>query len=140
MELDEIREELKKRGYTIEDLAAELGMNRSSVSRVLNGTNPLKESLRRHIELLLKGGDEAVFVYRVNLTSSQVRELCGEKYLGAAEDKNGALQLSARASRALRLIIMHNLKRLAEAGKESPAWSPEDRAEIEALLNSKDAE
>lgn len=135
MTTDEIKELLAARGWTQAELAEKLGCNAKSLNEVLRGARPLTETMNRHIELLLREQDEAVFVYRINLTTEQVRELCGERYTGV-EEKDGKLILPPRARKAVELVIRHNLARLARIGAQWEGWSPEDRALLDALENA----
>lgn len=135
MEIDEIKKMMEEQGYNITTLAQKLSMNRETLGRVLSGKNPMTDTLRKHIELILGSADEAVFVYRINLTTEQVRELCGERYTGM-EEKDGKLILPPRARKAVELVIRHNLARLARIGAQWEGWSPEDRALLDALENA----
>lgn len=137
MEIDEIKKMMEEQGYNITTLAQKLSMNRETLGRVLSGKNPMTDTLRKHIELILGSADEAVFVYRINLTTEQVRELCGERYTGV-EEKDGKLILPPRARKAVELVIRHNLRRLARIGAQWEGWSPEDRALLDALENTPD--
>lgn len=134
MTTDEIKELLAARGWTQAELAEKLGCNAKGLNEVLRGARPLTETMNRHIELLLREQDEAVFVYRINLTTEQVRELCGERYTGM-EEKDGKLILPPRARKAVELVIRHNLRRLARIGAQWEGWSPEDRALLDVLEN-----
>lgn len=135
MTTDEIKELLAARGWTQAELAEKLGCNAKGLNEVLRGARPLTETMNRHIELLLREQDEAVFVYRINLTTEQVRELCGERYTGM-EEKDGKLILPPRARKAVELVIRHNLRRLARIGAQWEGWSPEDRALLDVLENA----
>lgn len=135
MEIDEIKNAMREQGYNITTLAQKLSMNKETLGRALSGKNPMTETLRKHIELILGSTDEAVFVYRINLTTEQVRELCGERYTGV-EEKDGKLILPPRARKAVELVIRHNLRRLARIGAQWEGWSPEDRALLDALENA----
>lgn len=132
MTTDEIKKTLAARGWTQAELAEKLGCNAKGLNEVLRGARPLTETMNRHIELLLRENDEAIFVYRINLTTEQVRELCGEQYTGAQE-KDGNITLPPRARKAIELVIRHNLMRLAKLGAQWEGWSEEDRALLDAL-------
>lgn len=137
MEIDEIKNAMREQGYNITTLAQKLSMNKETLGRALSGKNPMTETLRKHIELVLGSADEAVFVYRINLTTEQVRELCGERYTGM-EEKDGKLIMPPRARKAVELVIRHNLRRLARIGAQWEGWSQEDRALLDALENAPD--
>lgn len=132
MDIDEIKAAMKEQGYSITALAKKLSMNKETLGRVLSGKNPMTDTLRKHIELILGETDEAVFVYRVDITHEQVRELCGERYTGV-EEKDGKLILPPRARKAVELVLRHNLRRLARIGAQWEGWSDEDRALLDAL-------
>lgn len=152
MEIDEIKKMMEEQGYNITTLAQKLSMNRETLGRVLSGKNPMTDTLRKHIELLLTGPvtppepKEAVFVYRINITDREAREICGEKYLGgpgqdpdgksAAKDKRpgeDGITITPAMETALHAVITYNLRRLARIGAQWEGWSEEDRALLDAL-------
>lgn len=155
MTTDEIKAAIKAQGYTIGSFAKKLGITGDALGRVLSGARPFSPSLRKHIELLLANPatpptpQEAVFVYRVNLTAREVRELIGEKYLGGqGQDPDGmrdakdtrpgedGITITPEMEKALHLIITHNLRRLARIGAQWEGWNPEDRALLDVLENA----
>ena len=154
MDIPEIKKAMEAQGYNITTLAQKLSMTREALGRALSGKNPMTDTLRKHIELLLSNPatpptpQEAVFVYRVNLTAREVRELIGEKYLGGqGQDPDGmrdakdarpgedGITITPAMEKALHLIITHNLRRLARIGAQWEGWSQEDRALLDVLEN-----
>lgn len=67
MTLEEINEELKKRGWTNRKLAEELGVNESGLGQILKGNRPLTEQLSKHIEYVLDKRKQQTFIYTVDL-------------------------------------------------------------------------
>lgn len=152
MDTSEIRKKIAAKGYTQAEFAEKLGITRETLSRVLKGKQTMTETLRKHIELLLTGPvtppepKEAVFVYRINITDREAREICGEKYLGgpgqdpdgksAAKDKRpgeDGITITPAMETALHAVITYNLRRLARIGAQWEGWSEEDRALLDAL-------
>lgn len=113
MTLEDIKNELNRRGMTQADLAQKLCLSKDAVNKVLNGRAPLTDTLKRHIELLLFGQREALLVYRVNLTDGQVMELCGDKCAANPKDRTAAVEA----------VVQHNLQELVALGR-GYKWPP----------------
>lgn len=112
MNVDDIKKELEKRGWTQDELAKKLAMGKSSIANVLCGVSPLKERLRRHIELLFSMPDMAVLVYKINLTEKQVEDLtAGEQFPDTEEGQR-------RKEEAVQMVLRHNAETLAALRKK----------------------
>lgn len=111
MNIDDIKEELKRRGWTYIDLAEKLAMGKSSIYNIMNGVSPLKESLSRHIELLFSVPESAVLVYKVNLTEKQVYDLTAQQQFPPTEEGQ------QRRAEAVAAVIKHNMQMLEQAGR-----------------------
>lgn len=112
MNIDDIKEELKRRGWTYIDLAEKLAMGKSSIYNIMNGVSPLKESLSRHIELLFSVPEMAVLVYKINLTEKQVEDLtAGEQFPATEEGQR-------RKEEAVQMVLRHNAETLAALRKK----------------------
>lgn len=111
MNIDDIKEELKRRGWTYIDLAEKLAMGKSSIYNIMNGVSPLKESLRRHIELIFNEAESAVLVYKINLTERQVYDLtAGQQFPPTEEGQK-------RRAEAVEAVIKHNMEQLEKMGR-----------------------
>lgn len=117
MTISEIKDELSRRGWTQADLAEKLAYSAKSLYEVMRGARPMTASLRRHIELLLSEPRETILVYKVDLTDSQVTELCGV---------DCPVDTDSRAA-AVEAVLHHNLKELIELGKMC-TWNESERA------------
>ena len=121
MTIDEIKAKMDKDGISIQELADKLSMSRDALSRVLNGKNVMKETLRKHIELILFPARTMMVVYTVDLPDAAVKRL-----LGADEYKLSAAEKRA----ALEAVLRHNLVELAKLGSTVACWSDETRAAL----------
>ena len=107
MTLEEIKAEMEKRGITYVALAKKLAMNQNSLRNILSGRVPLKETLRRHIELIFSMPDLPWLVYKINLTDKQVEDLtAGEQFPATEEGQRKKME-------TLKLVIKQNAETLA---------------------------
>lgn len=116
MTIQEIKEELVRRGWTQADLAEKLAYNAKSLYEVLRGARPMTETLLRHIELLFAEPNEVLLVYKVDISNGQTEKLRNE---------NDELNESARTV-AVEAVLHHNLNELIELGK-SCKWNERER-------------
>ena len=111
MTLEEIKAEMEKRGITYVALAKKLAMNQNSLRNILSGRVPLKETLRRHIELIFSMPDLPWLVYKINLTDKQVEDLtAGEQFPATEEGQR-------RKEEAVQMVLRHNAETLAALRK-----------------------
>lgn len=107
MTLEEIKAEMEKRGITYVALAKKLAMNQNSLRNILSGRVPLKETLRRHIELIFSMPDLPWLVYKINLTDKQVDDLtAGEQFPATEEGQRKKME-------TLKRVIKQNAETLA---------------------------
>ena len=111
MTIDEIKTELERRGWSYADLAQKVAWGKTAIYDALNkGT--MRESLRRHIELLFSVPEMAVLVYKINLTEKQVEDLtAGEQFPATEEGQR-------RKEEALQMVLRHNAETLAALRKK----------------------
>lgn len=137
MTVDEIKTELERRGWSYDDLAQKLALGKTTIYDSLNkGT--MRESVRRHIELLFSVPEMAVLVYKINLTEKQVEDLtAGEQFPATEEGQR-------RKEEALKMVLRHNAETLAalrKGGKYDEVLQQiynvidENRAALEAAEN-----
>ncbi len=115
MDISTLKKEIKARGWTYAKLADELKISVGSLKGIMCGARPLTKQLAAHIQLLLEGHKEAMLVYHIDLTDSEVLELCGRHILNEEE-----------RAQAVEAVLRHNLMELAELGKQFD-WTPEER-------------
>ena len=65
MDIQEINQALKDRGWTQQYLAEKLRMHPVALNRVLTGKTELKPTLAAHIELLLNNTQEQLIMYKI---------------------------------------------------------------------------
>lgn len=112
MDLDEIRQNLTARGWSYYDLAQKLKISESTVKQFMNGKNKITDQLREHIKLLFSAPQNAVLVYKINLTEKQAEELtAGQQFPATPEGE-------ARKAAAVEAVLLHNLKTLADLGRK----------------------
>lgn len=116
MSIDEIKERLKEKGWSIADFARKLGVGYSTLQTVLSGKNPLTKPLEKLIGYELEANLEHIIVYKISIPDDTVEELTGAQAATPAEKE-----------RILRALIRANLEELAQLGASSPSWSPEER-------------
>lgn len=121
MTLEEIKEQIRRQGWTVKALAEKLSMSKDAVSRVLSGKNRLSDTLRKHLELILAPGRSLMFVYQVELPAADVKRL-----LGAAEHT----MTEAEKKACLEGILRDNIMELAKLGSTVACWSDETRAAL----------
>ena len=111
MDIHEINAILEARGMTGQDLADQLGVVYDAFRRVLSGKRPLTEQLARHIRLVLDAPQNAMLIYKVDLTSQQVYDLTAQQQFpaGPAGDKQRAIAVAA--------VLQHNMRTLAEMAR-----------------------
>lgn len=112
MEIEEIRQNLKARGWTYKTFAEKLKLAENTVKLYMNGKNKITDQLMSHIELLFSAPQNAVLVYKINLTEKQVEELTsGQQFPATPEGE-------ARKAAAVEAVLLHNLKTLANLGRK----------------------
>lgn len=121
MDINQIKREIARRGWTQAELAEKLGMNPSSLRRILSGMSPLTVTLERHIEMLLETSKTAVFVYSVDIPD----ETCQEWI------QNWDMLTENQKERAMAAVVKAILARLATLGNES--LSDEEKEEIRRM-------
>ena len=121
MNVEEIKAELKARGWTYAMLADKLGMSEGRIKTIMSGKDELKKTLKNHIELLFASPASAVLVYRIDLTSSEVAELCGSREF--PETEKGRADLA----NAVEAVLHHNMEHLASIGMKC-RWSEKEKA------------
>lgn len=121
MTLEEIKEQIRRQGWTVKALAEKLSMSKDAVSRVLSGKNRLSDTLRKHLELILAPGRSLMFVYQVELPAADVKRL-----LGVAEHT----MTEAEKKACLEGILRDNIMELAKLGSTVACWSDETRAAL----------
>lgn len=120
MTIDEIKQELKARGWTYADLANRLKMNEGSLKGILSGGRVLTKTLENHIELLFQQTRTAVFVYSVDIPDGTCRE-----WVPGWDDMT-----QKQRECAVRAVVMKTLERLKQIGME--CLSEQDREAMAA--------
>ena len=120
MTKEEIRNELKARGWTLKTFAEKLKISYVSVAHIMNGRNKITDQLGEHIKLLFAAEQNAVLVYKVNLSDKQVLDLTSGKQFADTPEGHAA------RARALEAVVQHNIAQLAEYGKACN-WTPAER-------------
>lgn len=108
MDINEIKDELTRRGWTQADLAEKIGYSHGSIRKLLSGERPLTESTAKHIELLFATTREAVFVFSVNIPECKCRSWVPSWDTLKPSEKE----------RALRAVISEIIERYADKGFE----------------------
>lgn len=112
MTVEDIKRELKARGWTYTDLAGKLEMSVGQIKDIMRGESKLKKTLQRHLELLFSAPQNAVLVYKINLTEKQAEELtAGQQFPATPEGE-------ARKAAAVEAVLMHNMKTLVDLGRK----------------------
>lgn len=111
MDIHEINAILEARGMTGQDLAEQLGVAYEGFRHVLTGRRPLTEQLARHISYVLEAPQNAMLIYKVDLTSQRVRDLTARQQFPAGEagERQRAIAVAA--------VLQHNMRTLAELGR-----------------------
>lgn len=73
MDIQEINQALKDRGWTQQFLAEKLRMHPVALNRVLTGKTELKPTLAAHIELLLGSTQEQLIMYKITYPDAVVQ-------------------------------------------------------------------
>ena len=73
MDIQEINQALKDRGWTQQYLAEKLRMHPVALNRVLTGKTELKPTLAAHIELLLNNTQEQLIMYKITYPDAVVQ-------------------------------------------------------------------
>ena len=73
MDIQEINQALKDRGWTQQLLAEKLRMHPVALNRVLTGKTELKPTLAAHIELLLGNTQEQLIMYKITYPDAVVQ-------------------------------------------------------------------
>lgn len=73
MDIDQIKQQMRQRGWTQAELAEKLGMSHSSIRQILSGHVPLQTRVAKHIELLFESSATAVLIYSVDLPDEVLR-------------------------------------------------------------------
>lgn len=120
MDIEEIRQNLTERGWSYYDLAQKLKISESTVKQFMSGKNKVTDRLMEHIKLLFAAEQNAVLVYKVNLSDKQVLDLTSGKQFADTPEGHAA------RARALEAIVQHNIAQLAEYGKACN-WTPAER-------------
>lgn len=112
MDIHEINAILESRGMTGQDLAAQLGVAYEGFRHVLTGRRPLTEQLARHIRYVLDAPQNAMLIYKVDLTNQHVADLTARQQFPAGEagDRQRAIAVQA--------VLAHNMRTLAELGRK----------------------
>ena len=112
MEIEEIRQNLKARGWTYKTFAEKLKLAENTVKLYMNGKNKITDQLMSHIELLFSAPQNAVLVYKINLTDKQVDELTGGQQFPATPEGE------AKKAAAVEAVLLHNMQTLADMGRK----------------------
>ena len=112
MEIEEIRQNLKARGWTYKTFAEKLKLAENTVKLYMNGKNKITDQLMSHIELLFSAPQNAVLVYKINLTDKQVEELTGGQQFPATPEGE------AKKAAAVEAVLLHNMQTLADMGRK----------------------
>lgn len=116
MNAEEIKQEIKKQGYSLATFAEKIEVGYTTLRLALSGKQPLTASLKNHIMLALREPSEVLLVYRVKLPEAACTELLGDKCSADKEARPAALEA----------VIRHNLTELAERGA-ALNWSDDER-------------
>ena len=112
MEIEEIWQNLKARGWTYKTFAEKLKLAENTVKLYMNGKNKITDQLMSHIELLFSAPQNAVLVYKINLTDKQVDELTGGQQFPATPEGE------AKKAAAVEAVLLHNMQTLADMGRK----------------------
>lgn len=112
MEIEEIRKNLKARGWTYKTFAEKLKIAENTVSQFMRGKNKITDQLMSHIELLFSAPQNAVLVYKISLTDKQVEELTGGQQFPATPEGE------ARKAAAVEAVLLHNMQTLIDLGRK----------------------
>lgn len=127
-DIEHIRMELDRRGWSQADLADKLGLHQVSVSRILSGKQKLTESVARHIELLFSQTKTAVFMYSIDLPDATCQEWV----------PTWDLLNHTQRVKAVEAVVHKILQRLASLG--SASLSEEDRQIMRRFSGLSDSE
>lgn len=116
MNPEEIKTALKKRRWTITDLAEKIGVTADGLGRILAGKRPLTQQLERHIGLVLGMRKDTLMMFRVSLPDAEVESwVPGWGKLSRAEKAAAA---EAVVREAALLAAERGLNELSEGEKE----------------------
>lgn len=73
MDIEEIKEQLKQRGWTQADLAEKLGLKYSTLRKIMSGICALTPRVESHIKLLFEQSMTAVLVYTIDFPDEELR-------------------------------------------------------------------
>lgn len=122
MDITEIKQELKRRGWTNAMLAEKIGKNPNYVSNVLSGSTKLTESTAKHIALLFESTRTVFFAYAVDVPEATCRS-----WVPGFENLTPRQQVEA-----VKAVVVETLKKLAKNGYE--ALTEEDRRAMADVL------
>lgn len=119
MDRYELKGELRRRGWTCEQLAEKLNMRPGLLAKKLCGASPISEQLSAHIKLLFRvqdctrpSGEEATLEYRTVLLAKEAANMCPGLYYPRTEEELRVIEETvARAQ-------MATLYYLAKVAKE----------------------
>ena len=104
MNVDEIREKLKEKGWSIAEFARRLGVGYSTLQTILSGRNPLTRPMERLINYELNTPREHIVIYKVSIPDDVVETLTPQATTPAEKE------------RILKNIVRANLEELAQLG------------------------
>lgn len=112
MTIDDVKKELKARGWSYADLARKISMSEVQIKDIMRGKAVLRKTLQNHLSLLFSMPDMAVLVYKINLTEKQVEDLtAGEQFPDTEEGQR-------RKEEAVQMVLRHNAETLAALRKK----------------------
>ena len=112
MTIDDVKKELKARGWSYADLARKISMSEVQIKDIMRGKAVLRKTLQNHLSLLFSMPEMAVLVYKINLTEKQVEDLtAGEQFPATEEGQR-------RKEEALQMVLRHNAETLAALRKK----------------------
>ncbi len=124
MDIQEINQALKNRGWTQQFLAEKLRMHPVALNRVLTGKTELKPTLAAHIELLLNSTQEQIMLFKVTYPEVMCRAwLPGWDELTPEQRQDG-----------LQAVMMEAAKLAAADGEKE--LSPEQWEELRAFCST----
>ncbi len=124
MDIQEINQALKNRGWTQQFLAEKLRMHPVALNRVLTGKTELKPTLAAHIELLLNSTQEQIMLFKVTYPEVLCRAwLPGWDELTPEQRQDG-----------LQAVMMEAAKLAAADGEKE--LSPEQWEELRAFCST----
>ena len=73
MTVEEIKNELRKQGLSVKDLAEKLGMSYTNTRLMLSGARPMSLQIQRHIDYILGAAKSQVVMITVDLPEAVAR-------------------------------------------------------------------